>query len=107
MRIIKGILNEELERSQRLLAGYKKSLGNLPKGAPISKKVGDKIFWYLEYRDNGKIVFKYLGKLDPHEVEKLKKAKEERQKLQKMTKEMKKQVAFLQRALRERRQNAL
>jgi hypothetical protein len=108
MRILKGILNEELERSQRLLVSYAKMLEKLPKGVLIPKKVRGRSFWYRAYREKDKVIFKYLGKLGPEQIEKFKQERAERKNIQKMAKEVKKQIVFIQRALHERRrQNPL
>ena len=51
MRVVNGILKEELNRLERLQAKYSAILEDLPKGSLRKKKIGQKIYFYLVSRE--------------------------------------------------------
>jgi len=62
MSIIQHVLNEELERLEKLSLKYKSDLNKLPKGS-ISKKLRNgQPYVYRAYRVKDKVKFEYLGK---------------------------------------------
>lgn len=60
--VIEGMLREELERNQRMSKRYRTELNSLPKGTIIRRIKNNEIYFYLHYRENSKVVSKYLGK---------------------------------------------
>ncbi len=101
MKIIKGVLQEELENSLAMQKNYEKQLARLPKGSLIQKKVKGHEYYYLVMREAGKVQFIYKGKnVSEKEKKKFKDAKEYRAKYRKLLSEVKQQVRFLRRALR-------
>lgn len=72
--VIAGVLTEELERNEKILIRYYEELSKLPKGSLMLRKVNDREYYYLKYRDDGKVVSKYLGPKDRVNIEEVKKA---------------------------------
>ncbi|HAW58919.1 MAG TPA: hypothetical protein DCX03_07900 [Bacteroidales bacterium] len=65
---IRHVLEDQIERSERNIAVYRGKLEKLPKGILYPRKRGDKIYYYLKYRDDsGKRVDQYI-KADQVEV---------------------------------------
>ncbi|MFH0838778.1 MAG: hypothetical protein V1893_01145 [Candidatus Omnitrophota bacterium] len=100
MGVIKGVLKEELENSQRMKNDYEKELAKLPKGSLIKKKVKGHEYYYLLLREKGKVKFIYKGKVSDEEIKKYKEIKEYRAKYRKLLSQVKKQIRFLRSTLR-------
>lgn len=100
---IKGVLSEELKNSKRVLHRNEEALSRLPKGSLVAKKIKGKVFYYLAAREDGKVRFHYKGKLSADEVSKYQEAKQLRRKYASQVVKLKRQVRFLERALRERK----
>ena len=62
MSIIIRTVQREKQRIDRMLDAYSTQLNDLPKGTVAEKISGKNIYYYLKYRDGGKVVSKYLGK---------------------------------------------
>ncbi len=101
MRIIKSVLEEELANSLAMKKNYERELAKLPKGSLIKKKVKGHEYYYLVFREEGKVKFIYKGKkVSGKEIAKYKQAKEYRAKYRKLLSEVKKQIKFLRGTLR-------
>ena len=101
MRIIKSVLEEELANSLAMKKNYERELAKLPKGSLIKKKVKGHEYYYLVFREDGKVKFIYKGKkVSAKEIAKYKQAKEYRAKYRKLLSEVKKQIKFLRSTLR-------
>ena len=101
MRVIKGVLEEELANSLAMKENYERELAKLPKGSLIKKKVKGHEYYYLVFREKGKVKFIYKGKeVSEGEIEKYRQAKEYRAKYRKLLSEIKKQIKFLRSTLR-------
>ncbi len=73
MSIIKNVLLEELERNLEMQKSYKEQIEALPKGKIILKTIKNREYYYLLYRDHGKVKTDYLGtkdKFSPYEIQK-------------------------------------
>jgi hypothetical protein len=103
MDLIKGVLSEELENSERILKRYRQELDALPKGSLVAKKIRGGVYYYLASREAGKVHFYYQGKLSAAEVSRLENAKKLRAKYRGQISKVRKQIVFLQRALHERK----
>jgi len=57
-------VQKEKQRIDRMIDAYSKQLKDLPKGTVAEKKNGNNVYYYLKYRDGGKVVSEYLGKND-------------------------------------------
>ena len=103
MKIIKGILAEELENARQKLRLYQKELSGLPKGSIVSKRIKGRLFHYLAYRNGPRMVFKYQGKLDAKGLDKFQSIRKQRAQYKGFIADLKKQIKFLERTLRERK----
>lgn len=103
MNAIIGILKEELKNSKRLFKNYESELKKLPKGSLVKKKIHNKEFYYLAYREGKKIVFEYKGKLSKEEIHQMNESKKKRLQYKKLMKDIKDQIHFLERALGRKR----
>ena len=64
MSILKGVLQEELERNLQKQSVFQDELNKYPKGSLCIVTVhGDK-YLYRKYREGNKIISKYIGLLD-------------------------------------------
>lgn len=100
MGVIKGVLKEELKNSLGMKRGYESAIKKLPKGAIVSKVVRGHKYYYLVSKKNGKLIYKYKGKISNDEVKKYEDAKKQRAKYTKLLNQIKKQIKFLRRSLR-------
>lgn len=100
MGVIKGVLKEELENSLRMKEDYERELAKLPKGSIIKKKIKGHEYYYLLFREKGKVKFVYKGKVSEEELKKYKEAKAYRAKYRRSLSQLKKQIKFLRSALR-------
>lgn len=102
MKIIKGVLEEELENAFRQEKAYLKVLSELPQGVLVKKSIKGHDYYYLIYREDKKVKFLYKGKLSEEEVAKYEEIKKIRSKYKKLLSEVRKQIRFLKRALNAR-----
>ncbi|MFC1762675.1 hypothetical protein ACFL6U_11415 [Planctomycetota bacterium] len=100
MKVIKGILEEELANSLAMQKNYERELAKLPKGSLTKKTIKGHEYYYLQLREEGKVKFIYKGKISAKEVKKYEQAKQYRAKYRKLLSETKKQVKFLRSTLR-------
>ena len=99
--VIKNILREELDNSIRMKEQYEKELKKLPKGSISKRNIKGHEYYYLVYREKGKFISKYLGKkVSKKKLNKYQEAKELRAKYRKSLSQLKKQIRYLQGALR-------
>lgn len=69
MSILMEVLKEELDRLDRQQAAYERDLQELPNGYISKKKIAGKEYCYLQYRDGGKVVSKYITAEDLPKIE--------------------------------------
>lgn len=100
MKVIKGVLREELANSIAMKKDYERDLARLPKGSLVKKKIKGHEYYYLVVRERGKVRFIYKGKLPEDEIRKYQSAKRYRAKYRKLLSEAKKQIRFLRSTLR-------
>jgi len=99
MRIIKGVLEEELQNSIRMIKQYQRALNELPKGSLVEKEIKGRKYYYLAVRESNKVKFIYKGKISEEEKNKYIEAKKLRAKYRKLISGLNKQIAFLKKAL--------
>lgn len=99
MKVIKGVLEEELENSIRQEAAYIKALNAIPPGALVKKEIKGRFYYYLMMREKGKVKFIYKGKLSKEEIKEYNEAKKLRAKYRKLLSQVRKQISFLKKAL--------
>jgi len=100
MKILNSVLNEELDRLNKLKRNYEKQIAKLPKGSLIRKNIKGNIYYYLNYRQEKKNIFRYIGKLSGKELENLLDKIEERRKLEKLNKQVKKNIKKLEKMVK-------
>jgi len=61
MSILMEVLEEELERLDRQEAAYERELQELPKGYISKKIIQGKEYYYLQRKEGGKVVSKYIS----------------------------------------------
>jgi hypothetical protein len=103
MEVLNGILKEELNRLINLKKSYENKLKKYQKGSLIKKKIKRHTYYYLNYRDKKKNVFKYLGKLNEDEVSELEVSIRERRNLQKLCNQVKRDILKLQKISNEKK----
>ena len=62
LNLITHTLLQEKQRIEFMLAKYQAELELLPKGTISEKNVGEKIYYYLKYRDGKKVISQYISK---------------------------------------------
>jgi len=97
---IKGVLREELANSLRMQKRYEAELAKLRKGSLVKRRIKGNVYYYLVYRENGKVRSEYRGKSSPDEIAAYKAAKSQRAKYRQLLSKVKKQIRFLRGALR-------
>ena len=100
MKILNGVLKEELDRLNQLKKNYEKQIAKLPKGSLIRKNIKGNIYYYFNYRQEKKKIFKYIGKLPGKELENLLDKIEERRKREKLNKQVKKDIKKLEKMIK-------
>jgi len=103
MEVLNGILKEELNRLINLKKNYENKLKKHQKGSLIKKKIKGHVYYYLNYRDDKKNVFRYLGKLNEDEISKLEGSIKERRKLQKLLNQVKRDIVKLEKISSEKK----
>ena len=71
MSIIRSVLIEELERNQEMQKSYAEQIEALPKGKIVLKKIKNRKYYYLLYRDHEKVKTDYLGPEDKFETQEI------------------------------------
>ncbi len=96
MSIVGLLINKESIRNQKMISEYEDKLISLPKGTIKNKKVGDKTYYYLCYREGKKVISKYIGK-DEESLKQVQSLIEERKHIESMLKQLKKERQELKR----------
>lgn len=99
MMIIKGVLKEELANSLKMQKDYLRQLAKLPKGALVKKIIKGREYYYLAFREDGKVKYVYKGKVSDKDIENYKQIKDYRAKYRKLLSEIKQQIQFLRKVL--------
>jgi hypothetical protein len=101
--VIKDILNEELRNSIRMKDRYENELSKLPVGSLVVRNIKGNKYAYRVYRDNGKFVAEYKGRLSEipkEEIAKWSGVKKKRASYRNSLSRLKKEISFLRKALR-------
>lgn len=61
MSILMEVFAEELDRLNRQEVVYRRAMQELPKGYISRKRIKEKEYFYLQRRENGKIVSQYVS----------------------------------------------
>lgn len=71
--IIRIMLKNNYDRTLRMIEIYRDELQKYPIGSPVIRKHSNNSYMYLAYRDNGKVINKYIGNINSEKVKRLEK----------------------------------
>jgi hypothetical protein len=94
---LRNVLMEEYERKVKNRKFYRKKLNALPKGSLVEKKRNDHSYFYLAYREDGKVVTKYVKAA---ELDDLKKSIAKRNSIKSQCKSLSKHIDDLEKILK-------
>ena len=100
MSVLESMLEEEQRRSLDMIAALEDELKAYPKGSLAIKRIGNKDYCYLRYREGEKVRLKYIGSAELH-ADELGAAIEKRRACQASIKQAKADLKLLGRALKE------
>lgn len=86
MSILLDVLNEEYERSCRIIDSLKAKIDSLPRGYISVKRINGKEYCYIQYREGRKVKSRYIR---PEQVDEVKKQIAKRKSLEKELRERK------------------
>lgn len=61
MNLIINTVMQEKQRIDYMIEKYSEVLRALPKGSLLERRVGAKRYYYLKYREGGKVISKYIS----------------------------------------------
>lgn len=64
MSVLMDVLKEEYDRSKRIVASIDKELSKLPAGYISKKRIGGNIYYYIQFKEKGKLKSQYINKDD-------------------------------------------
>jgi len=99
MDLIKNVLQEELESSIESQKYYKEEIDKLPRGSLSKKKMDNRAYYYLAYRDGSKVKTDYLGKLSDEEVKDYTDKIDRRRHYQRQLRKVNKKIKYLRKIL--------
>ena len=99
MSVIQSVIAEEYERNQRMQKTYQEELLNFPRGSIGKKKVKNHDYFYWVYRENGKVINKYIS-AKKNDIEFLIEQIKKRQHIQQLIVKLKKEQTEMQRYMR-------
>ncbi len=88
----------EAKRMSALRDSYEKQLAALPKGSLRVKERNGNQYFYLAYRNGGKVVSEYMGS-DERAIANLKEQLERRKNIEKLLKAIKKELTLMNKVL--------
>ena len=98
---IREILEEELENSLRMEKEYSAQLDQLPRGSLVKRMRTKNQYFYIVYRENGKVCLDYVGKdVSADMIEKYREVKLKRAQYRRLRAQVRGQIRFIRRALR-------
>jgi len=96
MRALEGVLKEELGRLRQLKKSYLREIKKLSKGSIREKKIKEKKYPYLVFREGRQVVYEYLGKLPDLKLRQLGAEIEQRRKYVKLLREVSRNIMRLE-----------
>ena len=97
MSILDGIMQEEYDRLNRIINKIEIEIEQLPKGYISEKRINQILYYYLQFRENGKVKSVYLKS---NEVEAYRMLIARRNELLQNLKEMRADLVKLERVLK-------
>lgn len=96
MNMILTTIMQEKQRIEYMREKYQEELDRLPKGTISEKKSGEKVYYYLKYRDGGKVVSRYISK---SAIDEVRTQVEKRKHIEVMIKSLQEELAIVDKAL--------
>lgn len=96
MNMILTTIMQEKERISYMLKKYQEEYDQLPKGSISEKMSGDKIYYYLKYRDGKKVISQYISK---DGIEEIRMQIEKRKHIEAMIKSLQEELAIAEKVL--------
>jgi hypothetical protein len=103
---IRGVLNGQLAIVRQKIAGYRGEMLALPRGSLVEKVIRGRSFYYLAYRQNGRVKSAYKGKMSIEDRAQYADAMKRRARLREIISDLRSQEAYLVRVLHERKRRA-
>ena len=88
MSVLAALLSKEETRNEAMITEYTLELERLPKGSIKTKRVKDKVYYYLTFRDGDKVLTKYIGK-DEEAVTQIREQLQRRKQVEEILKKLK------------------
>lgn len=98
--ILKGVLEEELERNLQKQRVFSNELNKYPKGSLVAVIIHGDQYLYRKYREGEKIISIYIGPIDSEEASKAYKDREQYIKLKQDIKDLKEEEKRLRKAIK-------
>ena len=99
MGVIKSVILDEYDRNKRMQQAYEQEIAKLPRGSITQKKINGRDYYYWMYRENGKVVNKYISK-KRNNINDLLKQVQRRRELEKLVRSLKREQSEMERYLR-------
>ncbi len=96
MNMILTTIMQEKQRIEYMREKYQEELSRLPKGTISEKKSGENVYYYLKYRDGGKVVSHYIRK---SEIDEVRAQVEKRKHIEAMIKSLQEELVIADKAL--------
>ena len=96
MNLVLSIVKKEKQRIQYMLDRYSIEHNLLPKGSISEKKVGNKTYFYLKYRDGKRVISKYVSKVN---IDEIRSQIEKRKHIEVMIKSLQNELSLAERIL--------
>ena len=71
MSVLEEVLEEEYQRSKRLSQALEAELAELPRGSVRERKINNRIYYYLQYREGKQVKSDYVPREKVDEVRRL------------------------------------
>jgi len=99
MTIIESVIRDEYDRNLRMQEAYCQEIAKLPRGSVTRKVINGKTYYYLMYREAGKVENKYLSKKD-NDIDDLVKQVQKRRELESLIKKLRKEQKEMEKYLK-------
>jgi len=96
--MILATVSREKKRIEYMLKKYKKDQERLPKGTVCEKNVGNRVYYYLKYRDGKRVVSQYISKA---RISEIREQIEKRKHIEAMIKSLQEELSIASKILEE------
>jgi hypothetical protein len=100
MSIYRGNLEEELKRNLNSQKVFSRKIESLLKGSICKKKINSHEYYYLMYREDNKVITKYIGSVKNSKIDSLQKELDKSDEVRRVLVELKKNEKKLRKAIR-------